>query len=94
VTLQVFPVQLAPPLLGSPQAVHPLAVQPAATLPSATHRAVGPVPQAWNPAAQVTVHMLALQAGVPLGGGTQARHPLAVQPAATLPSATQVLPHR
>jgi hypothetical protein len=82
------------PSLGSTQASQPFAVQPEAMVLLATQRVVAPVPQAWEPAGQVTPQVMPLHEAVPLGGVAHAVQPVIVHPEATLLLATQVSPHR
>jgi hypothetical protein len=93
-TSHVVPVQAAAPLAGAAQAEHPLAEQPDSGLLFRTQR-VGPVPgQPWNPVAQVTLQVVPMQTAEPEVGVGQALQPVALQPEATLLSATHVPPQR
>jgi hypothetical protein len=88
-TPQVVPLQTGLPFGGSTHAVQPVAVHPDAVLLFATHDVGAALGQPWKPVAQVTLQVVPVHAAVPLVGVAHAVQPLAVQPEATLLSATQ-----
>jgi hypothetical protein len=81
-------LQVTVPLSGASHTVQLLPHELMLVLLLTVQVRLAPVPHWWYPVLQPTPQAVPTQVGLPLGGSTQAVHPLAVQPEAVLLFAT------